>query len=106
MTDSALRPTFGMQDFIDTPKPQEEEPTVEEGILAVGAEKVFWKTLKKHFDDQIRAIEQINEAAIASGMSFEEIGRNALVISQVKGVIRKIVDKVEDAKEAADGRQK
>lgn len=79
------------------------ELTVEEKILASGADQTFWKTLRKHFDSSVEQLEQINESAMASGMSVEEIGRNAIVISQVKGVLRKIVNTVEDAKEALDG---
>jgi len=103
---SALRPeALNFTSYIQRKDPVE-EPTVEEGVLAAGADKVFWKTLKQHFDSHIRDLEMINEAAIASGMTFEEIGRNALVLSQVKGIIRKVINSVEDAREARDDRQK
>jgi hypothetical protein len=103
--EGALRPeSFGLKSFIQE-KPPEVDPTAEETILAAGADKVFWKTLHKHFDNSIQQLEQINEQAIANGMPFDEIGRNALVISQVKGVLRKIINGVEDAREARDGKQ-
>jgi hypothetical protein len=47
-------------------------------------------------------LEKINEAAVAGGMSYEEIGRNTIVITQTKGIIQKIFNIVEDAKEALD----
>jgi len=96
----ALRPEiFNIKGFISQDK-KDDEFSVEEKILAAGAEQIFWKTLKKHFDNSVQQLEQINESAIAGGMPLEEIGRNALVISQVKGVLRKIVNVVEDAHEA------
>ena len=99
----ALRPEiFNIPNFINQEK-KDDEITVEEKILAAGAEQLFWKTLKKHFDNAILQLDQINEQAISNGMPLEEIGRNTLVISQVKGVLRKIINVVEDSKEAQDG---
>ena len=98
----ALRPEiFNIKGFIQQEK-KDDEFNVEEKILAAGAEQIFWKTLKKHFDNSLVQLDQINEAAISGGMPLEEIGRNALVISQVKGVLRKIMNVVEDAKEALE----
>jgi len=102
----ALRPEiFNIKGFIHQER-KDDEATVEEKILAAGADQMFWKTLKTYFDNSIQQLEQINEAAIAGGMSLEEIGRNALVISQVKGVLRKIMNVVQDAKEAVNGGEK
>jgi len=100
----ALRPEiFNIKGFINQER-KDDEATVEEKILSAGADQIFWQTLKKYFDNSIQQLEQINESAIAGGMPLEEIGRNALVISQVKGVLRKIMNVVEDAKEAINGR--
>ena len=100
----ALRPEiFNIKGFINQER-KDDEATVEEKILSSGADQIFWQTLKKYFDNSIQQLEQINESAIAGGMPLEEIGRNALVISQVKGVLRKIMNVVEDAKEAINGR--
>src|SRR5260221_14741388 len=98
----ALRPVLGIKGFIEQKKEDTETLTNDEKVLAQGAGNSFWKTLKKHFDNSIQQLEQINEQAIAQGMTLEEIGRNALVISQVKGVLRKIENVVEDAKEAME----
>lgn len=105
--EGALKPTLSIKSFIERPRDEElDQPTKDEEIFAVGADKSFWLTLKKHFENQIRQLDEINEAAIAGGMPFDEIGRNALVISQVKGVLKKIVNVVEDAREARDGKIK
>ena len=100
----ALRPEiFNIKGWIQQEN-KDDEFTVEEKILAAGAEQAFWKTLKKHFESSIQQLEQINEAAISSGSNKELIGENAIVISLVKGVLNKIVNVVQDAKEALDER--
>jgi len=99
---SALRPEiFNIKGFIDQ-KPSDDRDLTEEKILAAGSENAFWKTLKAYFDKSIEELDQINENAMAQGLPMEEIGRNAIVISQVKGVLRKIANKVTDAKEAVE----
>lgn len=106
MSDAALRPeSFTMRKFIEEEKEEHIEPTVEEGILAAGKDKIFWKTLKEHFEESVQQLEAINESAIAAGASREQIGENAVVISQVKGVLRKIINVVDDA-QLSDGKQK
>ncbi len=74
----------------------------DEIMLADMGESRGWHLLKDFIDLVVGDLDQINETAIASGADFEEIGRNTLVISLSKGIIKRIVDKVEDAKEARD----
>lgn len=107
MTDEgALKPnSFTIAGYLQEEE-SHEEPSVEEGILSTGKDKIFWKTLRKHFDKSIYDLEMMNEQAIAAGLPFDEIGRNALVISQVKGVLRKIINVVEDATPLQDGTEK
>lgn len=101
----ALKPEFvDIRSYIEREKVEEDQPSQDEKILASGADKAFWKVLKRYFEEEMYSLEQINEHAIASGLPFDEIGRNALVINQVKGVLRKITNRVDDAKEEADKR--
>lgn len=101
----ALRPEiFNISKFMeDKPKDDIEVITQDEKILAQGAETAFWRTLKRHFEDSVKQLDSINELAMEQGLPMEEIGRNAIVISQVKGVLKKVVNVVEDAKEAQSG---
>ena len=101
----ALKPEiFNISKFMDDkPKEDIEVLTQDEKVLAQGANTAFWSTLKKHFEGSIKQLDEINDSAMANGMSMEEIGRNAIVISQVKGVLNKVINVVEDAKEAQDG---
>lgn len=102
MVKQAIRPeVFTIKGFIDT-KAETEGISAEEQILAAGAGQPFWNTLKKHIENSIEQLNQINESAIAQGMPLEEIGRNTLVISQTKGVIQKIFNIVNDAVDTVD----
>lgn len=99
----ALRPeVFNIPAFIKKQKRESdyEELTEDEETLAAGADQAFWLALKKHIENEIEQLDKIALAAIETGMPLEEIGRNTVVISQVKGVISKIFHVVDDAKEA------
>lgn len=61
-----------------------------------------WKQLTDIKANILEELDQINEAAIARGASREEIGDNTIVISLVKGVIKQLWNKVEDAREAIE----
>ena len=65
-----------------------------------------WRVLKEFIDSLIEDLESLNSSAIASGATFEEIGKNTLVVSMSKGIIKKAMDKVEDARESIDAEQK
>jgi hypothetical protein len=104
METDVLQPDFSVRPFIKQEKFEDVQTlTKDEEILASGAENAFWKTLKKHFDNAILQLDQINESAIANGASRDQIGENTIVISLAKGVLRKIENVVEDAKEAHEG---
>jgi hypothetical protein len=97
----ALKPAiFNIPAFAQEKKSDIEEMTQDEKVLAAGADQAFWRTLKRYFEDVINQLDQVNEAAMAQGLPLEEIGRNAIVISQVKGVLKRVVDVVQDAKDA------
>lgn len=103
--EKALRPGFSIPDFIKQEKVIEtEDLTDEEKILSQGRQTAFWRTLREHFDNQVNELEKIQDNAIANGASREEIGENAVVISLTRGVLRNIVNKVEDAREVKDGK--
>lgn len=103
----ALKPeVFSIQGFIKDTEAEKKGVSTEEQILARGATTPFWKALQKHINNQIEVLEAINDAAISNGMPLEEIGRNTIVISQTRGVIRKIFNVVTDAQDAVEDGQK
>lgn len=99
----AIKPdVFNLPSFVKEQAEEEKGTTDEEKILAAGSETIFWKTLNEHIEKVISELDEVNTTAIASGSSFEELGRNTLVITLTKGVLRKIFNKVQDAREAVE----
>lgn len=99
----AIKPVFNIPAFLE----QKEELNIleltdEEKVLGTGANTAFWTALKSHVNNQLLELDKMGEAAISTGAPLEEIGRNAVVISQIKGVINKIFHVVDDAKEALE----
>ena len=78
------------------------EITEEEKILASLAESSGWRVLSEFIKRVTNDLDNVNVVAISQGASFEEVGRNAVVIGLAKGVIEKIVNRVLDAKETHD----
>lgn len=64
-----------------------------------------WKQFSTLKDELLRELEQINDTAVAQGASYEELGKNTIVISLVKGVVKRLFDRVGDATEACEGRE-
>jgi len=79
--------------------------TEEERVLYSGSKTAFWKTLKGYIEDLTNELDKVNESAIETGASLEDIGRNTIVVSLAKGIIKKLVNKVEDAKEACEDKK-
>lgn len=61
-----------------------------------------WKQFTKLAEQLLSELDQSNDMAIASGVSIEEIGKNAIVISLSKGIIKRLLNKVEDSREACE----
>ena len=61
-----------------------------------------WGVLKGHVDGLLNDLDSLNDQAIESGAGFEEIGRNTLIINMTKGIIKRMLDKVEDAKDSCE----
>lgn len=76
--------------------------TEEERALMALSETMGWQILIGYIDDLVADLDRVNDRAIANGATLEEIGQNTMVISLAKGVIKRIVDKVADAKEICE----
>lgn len=97
----AIRPEiFNLRAFQTEERTDEEVLTDEEKTLAHGSRTAFWKILKKHINNVTEELDQMTMESVSSGASLEEIGRNTVVINLTKGVLRRIFNIVEDAKEA------
>lgn len=97
----ALRPgSFSFSDFIKEDLQEGLDITEEEILFSKGRQTGFWKKLREHFDNEIRQLDQIQDNAIAAGATRDQIGENAVIISLTRGVLRRIINRVEDAREA------
>lgn len=83
---------------------QESADTIsdEEKAIATLANTAGWRALKGFIQSVNGDLDNINATAIENGASFEELGRNVLVVNLTKGVIQRILDKVDDCKEASE----
>jgi len=61
-----------------------------------------WHILLAYMEDQQNNLELVNAQAIEKGLTFEEIGKNAIVINLAKDFIKRVKDRVNDAKEAVE----
>ena len=81
-------------------------PVDKEKVLASGAKTTFWKVLKEYIEEVVNNLDEVNEMAISQGADYEEIGKNAIVVSATKGIIKKIINKVEDSREESEKARK
>lgn len=106
MRDSqAIKPDkifFNLPSLVKQQAAEKKGATDEMIALAAMAETSGWKYFSDLVDEVVKDLDQINESAIASGASYEEIGKNTLIISLTKGIIKKVIDRVKDSKEELD----
>jgi hypothetical protein len=74
--------------------------STEEIQLATMAESAGWKVLKEFIGRLIEDLDNKNSVSIANGLGLEEIGLNTIVVTLAKETIKRIVNKVEDSREA------
>lgn len=100
----AVKPDFfnNLPSLIRQEKTVKSEATDEERMLFGLSQTAGWALLLQDIERLLDEMDQMNEKAIMNGATYEEIGKNTLVISLAKGVIHRIVHKVTDAKEACE----
>lgn len=110
MTDQALRPTFfsNLPTFVKEKELDKQELTDEEEHLSSLSNHTGWRILKEYSESLIDDLDQVTDLSLAQGLDLAEIGKNAVVANLAKGIIKRILMKVQDAKEAieANGRPK
>jgi len=99
----ALRPNFLTESLTKVQQTQNESLASEEEkhLYALSKHK-GWEILDGFIDDELRILDEANSTAIASGMSFEQLGYNSVVLDQTKRIINHIRMKVMDATEAVE----
>lgn len=106
MDNQALKPDFFMNipSFVAPEGEIAKGATEEEIALSPMYDKPSWKVFKQYTERVLSELDDINEMAISNGKSREEIGENAIIISLVKGIVRQIINKVENANKSCNGK--
>jgi len=105
----AIRPDSyfsSMPSVIKDEEAKKKGTTEEERALMALSETMGWKILNEFIDHLVEDLDEVSSRAIAEGATFEEIGRNTLVVNLAKGIIKRVKDKVADAKEICEGEPK
>jgi len=101
----AIKPDFFTANMPSIKKDKEAEKkgaTVEERHYYSLSRTAGWRQLKEFIGNMVNDLDKLGSKALAQGLSFEEIGRNAVVITQTKDMIKRIINKVDDAVEACE----
>lgn len=98
MDNQSLKPSFlNLPSFVADKEAEKKGATDEERILYGGSKTAFWGVLKGFIENVEKDLDNFNGIAIEKGATFEEIGKNTVVISMAKGIITKIKNKVLDS---------
>lgn len=86
-----------------------EEEAKEEGVITEEEKQFYalsrtrgWKQYQAFINELMTDLDKINTDAIGKGVGLEEIGRNTVVISLVKDILNRTLQKVEDAVEVCE----
>ena len=101
---AALKPEFfsTLPTIIKDKQAEKLGVTTEELQLHALSTSAGWKVLEQYIKDVLEDLDNITDQSMAQGLSLEDIGRNALVANLSKGLIKKIMAKVTDAREAVE----
>lgn len=102
MKGQALKPDFFTPNVVKDEEAKEKGATEDERQLYQLSLTKGWEILTEHFDSEIDRLDSLQGEAIASGMSMEQVGYNAIVIDQVKKIAKSMINKVQDAKESCE----
>lgn len=85
---------------LDRDKEYGDAEVVKEKHLASFALSDGWLALKGYIVELKLELSNINKSMMERGASFEEIGKNAVIVQLADDLLTKIIQKVEDANEA------
>lgn len=101
---SALKPEFfnSLPSILADQQTGSAEVGEEERQLYVMSNTAGWKILREYSQGLLNDLDEVTNLALTQGLSLEEIGKNAVVANLAKGIIKRILDKVVDAREAIE----
>jgi len=65
-----------------------------------------WSVLKKYIERIMEELDELTRTQMEKGASFEEIGKSTIVREITKAVLKRIITRVEDAKESGESERK
>ena len=74
----------------------------EEGLLHALSDHGGWKVLEKHINDIKADLDELTKAQMEKGATREEIGATAVTAQLGKDLLDKILNRVNDAREAVE----
>lgn len=104
MDNEAIKPTFfnSLPTIVREQQAKQKGVSEEEQSLHALSQQRGWVILREYIDSLLKDMDNSTSAAMSKGLSFEEIGKNAVVIDLTKGLIKRVLDKVEDAREQVE----
>jgi len=101
----ALRPDFfisNMPHLVADKEAEKKGATEEERSLYSLSKSHGWKILAEYIDNILEDLDNYNGKAIEQGATFDVLGQNAVVINLTKSLIKRVLNKVDDAREACE----
>jgi hypothetical protein len=100
---TALHPSiFDIRSFQKEEKAESTGASDDEKALFVLAGLRGWTIISDFAKQVLTELDEVNSQAIATGSTFEEIGKNTIVINSVKEIVKRILNKVSDAQDAVE----
>ncbi len=100
----ALRPNLysDVQNIIIQKKAQENGVHPDDQAIYALSQTRGWELLKAYIDSLKENLKSFQKEAMASGMSWEEIGKRTLLIELTNDTLDQIITKVDDSKDAVE----
>jgi hypothetical protein len=98
---TAIRPNYfnefaNVEAILKVPKGKDPE---QEALLSLSNHS-GWQVLKQYIERIMEELDNLTKTQMAQGVSFEEIGRSTVVKEITKDALRRIIQRVEDARES------
>jgi len=103
----AIRPDYfaDYKQVVEKSEPAPEQELVDEKFLHNLYEHDGFPVLKRYIDDLKTQVEQVSNQSMETGASFEEIGKNAVIVKLVQKYLDRVIEKVTDAYEAIENQR-
>lgn len=100
----ALKPAYfsNLPTFIKEQQAKAKGVTPEEEHYNALSKHTGYKQLKAYANSLMEDLERVTDSAMSQGLTWEEIGRNAVVANLAKGLVKRIFERVDDAVEACE----